>query len=89
MDRKQALFTLGREQKQFDLAALNEIDHPVLVAAGVNIRVARDRHSARVQGLVPQRIAHLLFKPFRFGSLLNHDWVFSTMTLEQVVCQTM
>jgi hypothetical protein len=72
MDGQQALFTFGREQKQFDLAGLNEIDHLVLVAAGVNIRVPRDRHSARVQRLVLQRIAHLLFEPFRFGSLLNH-----------------
>ena len=54
------------------LAGLNEIDHLVLVAAGVNIRVAPDRHGARVQRLVPQRIAHLLFEAFRFGSLLNH-----------------
>ena len=72
MDGQQTFFTFGREQKQFDLAGLDEIDHLVLVAAGVNIRVPRDRHGARVQRLVLQRIAHLLFKAFRFGSLLNH-----------------
>ena len=72
MDGKEALLAVGGEHEQFDLAGLNEIDHPVLVAAGVNICVARDRHSTRFQCLVPQRIAHLLFEPFRFGSLLNH-----------------
>ena len=72
MDGQQTFFTFGREQKQFDLAGLDEIDHLVLVAAGVNIRVPRERHRTRAQRLVLQRIAHLLFKAFCFGSLLNH-----------------
>jgi len=72
VDGQETFFTFGREQKQLDLAALNEIDHLVLVAAGINIRVPRERHSARVQCLVLQRIAHLLIEAFRFESLLNH-----------------
>jgi hypothetical protein len=73
MDGQETLFTFGREQKQFDLPALNKVDHLVLIATGVNIRVPRDRHSARVQRLVPQRIAHLLFEPVCLKSLLIHD----------------
>jgi hypothetical protein len=38
MDGEQKFFTFGREQKQFDLAGLNEIDHLVLVFAGVNVK---------------------------------------------------
>jgi hypothetical protein len=45
MNDQQTFFTLGREQKQFDLAGLDEVDHLVLVAAGVNIRMPRDRYS--------------------------------------------
>jgi len=30
---------LGRKHQQFDLAALDEIDHLVLIAAGVNVRM--------------------------------------------------
>lgn len=59
-----------------DLAAFNEVNHLVLVAAGVNIRVPRNRHSTRVQRRVPQRIAYLVFEPVCLRSLLNHDRVF-------------
>ena len=40
MDGKETLFTFGREQQQFDLAALDEVDHLVLIAAGVNVGVS-------------------------------------------------
>ena len=50
MDGQETFFTFGREQKQFDLAGLDEIDHLVLVAAGVK-RSCAARTSQRESSL--------------------------------------
>ena len=54
MDSKQALFTLGRKQQQFDLAALNEVDRLVLIATHINVAVFRNLDGARIRGLLLQ-----------------------------------
>jgi hypothetical protein len=54
VDSEEAFFTFGREQKQFDLAALDEVDHLILIAAGINIRVPGDLDGMRVRRLLLQ-----------------------------------
>ena len=51
MDRQEALFTIGGEHQQFDLAALDEIDHIALIAAGVDVVMSGDLEGARIHGL--------------------------------------
>jgi hypothetical protein len=48
MDGKQTLFAFRRELEQFDLPALNEVDHLVPVAAGVNVLVSGNLESTRI-----------------------------------------
>jgi hypothetical protein len=57
VDRQDALFTFGGEHKQFDLPALNDVDHLVLIATGVYVGVSRNLDGAGIQGLALQRIA--------------------------------
>ena len=70
---------LGRNKNRFcfrsqiQLLFLSPEGKECLLANSLlNARVPADRYSARVQCLAPQRIAHLLFEAFGFGSLLNH-----------------
>jgi len=55
MNRKQALFTFGGEHEQFDLSALDEVDHLVLITAGVNGAVSGNLDGARILRLALQR----------------------------------
>ena len=51
MDGQEALSAVGGKHQQFDLTALDEIDHIVLIAAGVDVRVSSDLDRARIYGL--------------------------------------
>ena len=51
MDGQEALFAIGGEHQQFDLAALDEIDHLVLIAAGVDVVMSGDLDRATIEGL--------------------------------------
>jgi hypothetical protein len=48
VDGEQALFTFRREYEQFDLPALNEVDHLVLIATGVDVGVSRNLDATRM-----------------------------------------
>ena len=51
MDGQQTLFTFGGEHQQLDLAALDEVDHLVLIAAAVYVAVPGNLNGARIHGL--------------------------------------
>ena len=73
MDGEKALFTFRREHEQFDLAALNEVDHLVLIATGVDVGVSRnlDGHeNLTSRAAMNHAIARL--NPVCSSSLLNH-----------------
>jgi hypothetical protein len=72
MDGKEAFLTFGGEHEQFDLAALDEVDHLVLIAAGIDVSEPRNLDGVRIYGLPLQRIAQLLFELVGLGGLLNH-----------------
>jgi len=48
MDGQQALLAFGGEHKQFDLAAVNEVDHLVLIPTGVNVLVSGNLEGTRI-----------------------------------------
>jgi len=63
MNRKQALFTFGGEHEQFDLSALDEVDHLVLITAGVNGAVSGNLDGARIfASRAATKITPLLFE---------------------------
>jgi hypothetical protein len=43
MNDQQTFFTFRQEQKQFDLAALDEVDRVTLINGSVNVSVSADR----------------------------------------------
>lgn len=47
MDRKETLFTFGGEHEQFGLAALDQVDHLVLIVAGLNVSVSDKLNGAK------------------------------------------
>jgi len=75
MDGQQALLAFGGEHEQFDLPALDEVDHLVLIATGVDVGVSRNLDGARIHRLALQRIEQLLFELICLRSLSNHDRV--------------
>jgi len=75
MDRKEALLAFGGDHEQFDLATLDEIDHLVPIAAGVDARMSGNLDGARIYRLALQRIAQLLFELVGLRSLLNRHHV--------------
>jgi hypothetical protein len=77
---KEALLAFGREHEQFDLAALDEVDHLILIATRVDVSVSGNLNGTGIHSLTLQRITQLLFEPVCLRSLLNHDRV-SMITL--------
>ena len=72
MNRQQTLPALGRVREQFDLAALDEVNHLVVIAAGVDVGMARNFDRTRIQRLALQRLAQLLFEQVCLLSLCTH-----------------
>jgi hypothetical protein len=54
MDGEKTLSALGREHQQFDLPAFDEVNHLVLIAAGINVGVSGNLNGARILRLAPQ-----------------------------------
>ena len=75
MDGQQTLFTFGGEHEQFDLAALDKVNHLVLIAAAVNVTVPGNLDGTRIDRLAVQRIAQLLFELVGLRGLLNRHHV--------------
>ena len=48
MDGEKALFAFRREHEQFDLTALNEVDHLILITGSVNVSVSGNLEGARI-----------------------------------------
>lgn len=68
-----ALPAFGREYQHFDLAALDEGDHLVPVATGVDIGVLRELDSGTIQRLALQRATQLFFESLCLRGILNHE----------------
>jgi hypothetical protein len=71
MDGEQAFFAFGGEHQQFDLSALDEVNHLVLIAARVYVGMARDFDRMGIQRFALERIAQLLFELVGVRRLLN------------------
>ena len=76
MDGQQTLFTLGGEHEQFNLAALNKINHLILIAAAVDVGMSGNLDGMRVGGLALQRVAQLSFELVGLRRLLNRHSVY-------------
>jgi hypothetical protein len=72
VDAQQTLFALRREHQQFSVPAHNDVDHRVVIATDVDMRVFRNRAGRRPVPIILQRDTHARDKLICLRGLRAH-----------------